>query len=270
MKVSENCNQFALSILWAVCKLAPEECAALAVDAGLAAKLLMVIQSGCNPVLKQRAAELLKLCSLNYTATVFISKLDTGTEELAGNNSRQRKIELWRKKLFMLPKSFFYAYSETGVISGFIEEAAKMRHRRQTNFLSDDSVTVEHGDGVGEHGFEKVMDIVAVQSETFKIVIFHSNVLIWVCSNRLQMGEVVSTIPRARLMANLSSLLTLELRRLRLVNNLSVIARFGPMEALSNVADIGFYYVANKLIDIMARILQLMYLHCHQQILQDP
>ncbi|CAK9166003.1 unnamed protein product, partial [Ilex paraguariensis] len=56
----------------------------------------------------------------------------------------------------------------------------------------------------------------------------------------------------------------------KLVNNLSVIVRFGPMEALSNVADIGFYYVAKKLIDIMPRILQLMHLHCHQQILQDP
>ncbi|XP_059636467.1 U-box domain-containing protein 30-like [Cornus florida] len=74
MKVSESCTQSALSVLWAVCKLAPEECASLAVDAGLAAKLLLVIQSGCNPVLKQRSAELLKLCSLNYTATIFISK----------------------------------------------------------------------------------------------------------------------------------------------------------------------------------------------------
>uniref|UniRef100_A0A5B7AJI9 U-box domain-containing protein n=2 Tax=Davidia involucrata TaxID=16924 RepID=A0A5B7AJI9_DAVIN len=74
MKVSESCTQFALSILWAVCKLAPEECASLAVDAGLAAKLLLVIQSGCNPALKQRSAELLKLCSLNYTTTIFISK----------------------------------------------------------------------------------------------------------------------------------------------------------------------------------------------------
>lgn len=74
MKVSESCTHSALSILWAVCKLAPEECAALALDAGLAAKLLLVIQSGCSPVLKQRSAELLKLCSLNYTATIFISK----------------------------------------------------------------------------------------------------------------------------------------------------------------------------------------------------
>ncbi|KDP41595.1 hypothetical protein JCGZ_16002 [Jatropha curcas] len=74
MKVSERCTQLALSILWAVCQLAPEECAAIAVEAGLAAKLLLVIQSGCNPELKQRAAELLKLCSLNYTATIFISK----------------------------------------------------------------------------------------------------------------------------------------------------------------------------------------------------
>lgn len=74
MSVSENCTQLALSILWAVCKLAPEECAALAVEAGLAAKLLLVIQSGCNPVLKQQSVELLKLCSLNYTTTIFISK----------------------------------------------------------------------------------------------------------------------------------------------------------------------------------------------------
>lgn len=74
MRVSESCTQLALSILWAVCKLAPEECASLALEAGLAAKLLLVIQSGCNPVLKQRSAELLKLCSLNYTATIFISK----------------------------------------------------------------------------------------------------------------------------------------------------------------------------------------------------
>ncbi|XP_019175368.1 PREDICTED: U-box domain-containing protein 30-like [Ipomoea nil] len=74
MKVPENCTQLALSILWAVCKLAPEKCASLAVEAGLAAKLLLVIQSDCNPELKQRSAELLKLCSLNYTATIFISK----------------------------------------------------------------------------------------------------------------------------------------------------------------------------------------------------
>ncbi|CAN4122535.1 unnamed protein product [Withania somnifera] len=74
MKVSENCTQFALSILWAVCKLAPEKCSSVAVEAGLAAKLLLVIQSGCNPVLKQRSAELLKLCSLNYSETIFISK----------------------------------------------------------------------------------------------------------------------------------------------------------------------------------------------------
>ncbi|KAJ0981822.1 hypothetical protein J5N97_010077 [Dioscorea zingiberensis] len=74
MRVSEACTQSSLSILWAVCKLAPDECASLAVEAGLAAKLLLVIQSGCNPALKQRAAELLKLCSLNYTATLFISK----------------------------------------------------------------------------------------------------------------------------------------------------------------------------------------------------
>ncbi|KAH7665032.1 Zinc finger RING/FYVE/PHD-type protein [Dioscorea alata] len=74
MRVSEACTQSSLSILWAVCKLAPDECASLAVEAGLAAKLLLVLQSGCNPALKQRAAELLKLCSLNYTATLFISK----------------------------------------------------------------------------------------------------------------------------------------------------------------------------------------------------
>ncbi|KAK4491521.1 hypothetical protein RD792_002272 [Penstemon davidsonii] len=74
MRISENCTEFALSILWAVCKLSPEECSLIAVDAGLAAKLLLVIQSGCGASLKQRAAELLKLCSLNYSDTIFISK----------------------------------------------------------------------------------------------------------------------------------------------------------------------------------------------------
>ncbi|RWW19452.1 hypothetical protein BHE74_00035386 [Ensete ventricosum] len=74
MRVSEACTRYALSILWAVCKLAPDECAPLAVEAGLAAKLLLVIQSSYSPELKQRAAELLKLCSLNYTTTLFISK----------------------------------------------------------------------------------------------------------------------------------------------------------------------------------------------------
>ncbi|CAK9147546.1 unnamed protein product [Ilex paraguariensis] len=74
MRVSESCTQFALSILWSVCKLAPDECSSIAVEAGLAAKLLLVIQSGCNPVLKQRAAELLKLCSQHYSDTNFISK----------------------------------------------------------------------------------------------------------------------------------------------------------------------------------------------------
>ncbi|THG22066.1 hypothetical protein TEA_026030 [Camellia sinensis var. sinensis] len=74
MKVSESCTQHVLSILGSVCKLSPEECSSIALDAGLAAKLLLVIQSGCNPVLKQQSAELLKLCSLNYTDTTFISK----------------------------------------------------------------------------------------------------------------------------------------------------------------------------------------------------
>lgn len=74
MRVSEDCTQHALSILWTVCKLAPEECTSTAVEAGIAPKLLLVIQSSCNPVVKQRSAELLKLCSLNYTATIFISK----------------------------------------------------------------------------------------------------------------------------------------------------------------------------------------------------
>ncbi|RWR73920.1 U box domain-containing protein [Cinnamomum micranthum f. kanehirae] len=73
-RVSESCTQYALSILWAVCKLAPDECTSIAVEAGLAAKLLLVIQSSFNPVLKQQSAELLKLCSLNYTAAIFISK----------------------------------------------------------------------------------------------------------------------------------------------------------------------------------------------------
>ncbi|KAL8507392.1 hypothetical protein ACS0TY_018078 [Phlomoides rotata] len=74
MRVTETCTDYALSILWCVCQLSPEECSLVAVDAGLAAKLLLVIQSGCGAPLKQRAAELLKLCSLNYTDTIFISK----------------------------------------------------------------------------------------------------------------------------------------------------------------------------------------------------
>lgn len=74
MRVSENCTQSALNILSAVCKLDPSECGRIAVEAGLAAKLLLVIQSGCDQALKQRSAELLKLCSLNYTHNNFISK----------------------------------------------------------------------------------------------------------------------------------------------------------------------------------------------------
>ena len=74
MKVSENGTQYSLLIFWAICKLELDECALVAVEAGLAAKLLLVIQSGCSPALKQRSAELLKLCSLNYTAALFISK----------------------------------------------------------------------------------------------------------------------------------------------------------------------------------------------------
>lgn len=74
MRYSEICTQYSLSILWSVCKLSPEECSSVAVDAGLAAKLLLVIQSGCRPDLKQRSAELLKLCSLHYSDTMFISK----------------------------------------------------------------------------------------------------------------------------------------------------------------------------------------------------
>ncbi|PWA68977.1 Armadillo-like helical [Artemisia annua] len=74
MRVSENCTQHALSILSSVCKLSPQEYSLIAVDVGLAAKLLLVIQSGCNPSIKQQSAELLKLCSLNYSDSMFISK----------------------------------------------------------------------------------------------------------------------------------------------------------------------------------------------------
>ncbi|XP_020211498.1 U-box domain-containing protein 30 [Cajanus cajan] len=73
MRVSESCTQFALSILWAIYKLAPQECASKAVEAGLAPKLLLVIQSGCNPVLKQKSAEFLKMCSLDYSTGILIS-----------------------------------------------------------------------------------------------------------------------------------------------------------------------------------------------------
>ncbi|KAF7817423.1 U-box domain-containing protein 30-like [Senna tora] len=72
MRVSESSTQFALSILWAIYKLAPEECASQAVEAGLAPKLLLVIQSGCNPVLKQMSTDFLKLCSLNYSSTSLL------------------------------------------------------------------------------------------------------------------------------------------------------------------------------------------------------
>lgn len=74
MRVSERCTQFALSILLAIYKLAPEECASQAVEAGLATKLLLVIQSGCNPALKQMSSEFLKMCSVNYSTSFLISK----------------------------------------------------------------------------------------------------------------------------------------------------------------------------------------------------
>ncbi|KAK8596927.1 hypothetical protein V6N12_065405 [Hibiscus sabdariffa] len=45
MKASENCTQLALSILWAICKFAPEECASLAVDAGLSRFSLSIMTS---------------------------------------------------------------------------------------------------------------------------------------------------------------------------------------------------------------------------------
>ncbi|XP_073025321.1 U-box domain-containing protein 30-like [Primulina eburnea] len=57
MRISESSTGYALAILLSVCQLSPEECSLVSVDAGLAAKLLLVIQSGGSPVLKQRAAE---------------------------------------------------------------------------------------------------------------------------------------------------------------------------------------------------------------------
>ncbi|KAG8096932.1 hypothetical protein GUJ93_ZPchr0013g35817 [Zizania palustris] len=73
MRVSEACTHRALSMLWVVCRMAPEESAPAALDAGLGAKLLLVIQSGCGPELKQQASELLKLCTLNCTSTINIA-----------------------------------------------------------------------------------------------------------------------------------------------------------------------------------------------------
>ncbi|KAF7041634.1 hypothetical protein CFC21_051401 [Triticum aestivum] len=74
MRVSEACTQRALSMLWVVCRMVPEESAPAALDVGLAAKLLLVIQSGCGPELKQQASELLKLCTVHCTSTVFLAK----------------------------------------------------------------------------------------------------------------------------------------------------------------------------------------------------
>lgn len=74
MRVSEACTQRALSMLWVVCRMVPEESAPAALEVGLAAKLLLVIQSGCGPELKQQASELLKLCTVNCTSTVFLAK----------------------------------------------------------------------------------------------------------------------------------------------------------------------------------------------------
>lgn len=74
MRVSEACTRRALSMLWVVCRIVPEESAPAALEVGLAAKLLLVIQSGCGPELKQQASELLKLCTMNCTSTAFLAK----------------------------------------------------------------------------------------------------------------------------------------------------------------------------------------------------
>ncbi|KAK1651805.1 hypothetical protein QYE76_069610 [Lolium multiflorum] len=74
MRVSEACTHRALSMLWVVCRIVPEESAPAALEVGLAAKLLLVIQSGCGPELKQQASELLKLCTMNCTSTAFLAK----------------------------------------------------------------------------------------------------------------------------------------------------------------------------------------------------
>ncbi|XP_042426445.1 U-box domain-containing protein 30-like [Zingiber officinale] len=74
LMTSEACTRHGVSILWNIINLAPDVCASLAIEAGLGAKLLFVIQSGYDAELKQRAAYLLKLCSLNYTTTLFMSK----------------------------------------------------------------------------------------------------------------------------------------------------------------------------------------------------
>ncbi|WOG98949.1 hypothetical protein DCAR_0418295 [Daucus carota subsp. sativus] len=70
MKFSELHSNSTINFM-DVFELAPEEFAALAVDAGLAAKLDLVIQSG--------SAELLKLCSLNDTGTMFNSNFKLAT-----------------------------------------------------------------------------------------------------------------------------------------------------------------------------------------------
>ncbi|EPS62467.1 hypothetical protein M569_12322, partial [Genlisea aurea] len=76
MRISEECTGHALSILSSACRgAAPEECVpTTAVDAGLAAKLLLVMQSGCRQTVKQKAAEVLKICRSNYSDSMFISK----------------------------------------------------------------------------------------------------------------------------------------------------------------------------------------------------
>ncbi|WOK99204.1 U-box domain-containing protein 30-like [Canna indica] len=81
-----SCTPCVLSILLSVCKLAPDDCVPLALEVGLGAQLLLLIQSNCTPEVKQQAAELLKLfCSLNCTNTLFISKCSQGKATEAYN-----------------------------------------------------------------------------------------------------------------------------------------------------------------------------------------
>ncbi|ERM96322.1 U-box domain-containing protein 75 [Amborella trichopoda] len=72
MRVSERCTALGLSVLLRLCTHG----AGIGMEAKLAAKLLLILQSTCEPAVKQRARNLLKLCSRGHGEglSMFASK----------------------------------------------------------------------------------------------------------------------------------------------------------------------------------------------------
>ncbi|EFJ11816.1 hypothetical protein SELMODRAFT_125560 [Selaginella moellendorffii] len=91
-KVSDMATEYAIDVLWAVCKYCPDEIVKRRmVEVGLFPKLFFFLQIGCNPRTKHKAGDLLKLLHRAYRECIDGS--GSNNDGAGGDSGKNRNKE---------------------------------------------------------------------------------------------------------------------------------------------------------------------------------